>query len=124
MDRLFSSNHPRIAFSSMLSVFCMTAGILPPTRRVESSAYRKRSQFTLVIMSLTYMLKSSGPKMEPCGTPHVMFPAVDNLPFILTTCFLPARYDLNHDPTESSIPMAFFSQDSVIDRVEIFLEIY
>ena len=39
MDNLFSSNHPRIAFSSLLSVFCMTAGFLPLTRRVESSAY-------------------------------------------------------------------------------------
>ena len=38
MDNLFSSNHPRIAFSSMLSVFCMTAGFLPLTSRVESSA--------------------------------------------------------------------------------------
>ena len=91
MDNLLSSNHPRIGFSSMLSVFCMTAGFLPLTRRVESSAYRNRSQFTLVIMSLTYMLKSSGPKMEPCGTPHIMFPAVYNIPFILTTCFLTVR---------------------------------
>ena len=28
MDNLLSSNHPRIAFSSMLSVFCMTAGFI------------------------------------------------------------------------------------------------
>ena len=50
------------------------------------------AQFTLVIISLTYLMQSSGPKIEPCGrpTPHVMFPAVDTLSFFLTTCFLPA----------------------------------
>ena len=95
MDSLFSYNHPLIAFSSMLCVFCMSVGFLPLTSRIESSAvYRKISQLILVIISLTYILKSIGPNMEPCGTPHVMFRAVDALPFTLTTCFLPVRYDL------------------------------
>ena len=102
MDSVLSSNHPRIAFSSMLSVLCMSVGFLPLTSRVESSAYRKISQFTLVIISLTYILKSIGPNMEPCGTPHVMFPAVDALPFTLTTW--PCQIGLEPRPCGIVIP--------------------
>ena len=38
--------------------------------RQESSAYKNSSHFTDWGISLTYKRKSSGPRMDPCGTPH------------------------------------------------------
>ena len=34
----------------------------------------KSSIFDVYVISLTYNIKRSGPSIEPCGTPHVIFP--------------------------------------------------
>ena len=39
------------------------------------------------------MLKSIGPKMEPCGTPSIISNHLLKLLFILTLCFLFDKYE-------------------------------
>ena len=41
--------------------------------KVVSSANNKAKNFEESCRSLIYKIKSRGPKMEPCGTPNVMF---------------------------------------------------
>ena len=73
----------------------------------ESSAYKRRSQSTARGISLTYKRKISGPREEPCGTPH------DNLPgneysfptFTKKVRFV--RYDFSQKIAESAKPMCF-----------------
>ena len=47
--------------------------------------------------SLINRRKSSGPKIEPCGTPLIMTLSSDKVLFKDTFCFLSFKYDWNHD---------------------------
>ena len=53
-----------------------------------SSAYREMLHSISVVMSLMYMRKSKGPKIEPCGTPAEMRYMSDDWPSIVTRIFL------------------------------------
>ena len=46
--------------------------------------------------SLILNKNRSGPRMEPCGTPHVSKPSSEKTPSSNTKNFLFERYDLNH----------------------------
>ena len=64
--------------------------------RLVSSTYNKSSLSTAYGMSLIYFKKSSGPKIESCGTPHVT-DALSEFAFsMLTINFLFERYDVHH----------------------------
>ena len=65
--------------------------------RLVASAYRIASKCgDVVYMTLMYMMKSSGPNMEPWGTPVSMLAREDVTLFIWVYCFLFSKYDLNH----------------------------
>ena len=64
--------------------------------RLVSLAYNKSSLSTAYGMSLMYFKKSSGPKIEPCGTPHIT-DALSEFAFsMLIINFLFERYDVHH----------------------------
>lgn len=46
--------------------------------------------------SLMYVPNGNGPKTDPCGTPMSLEQRLDLIPFTLTHCCLPSKYDLNH----------------------------
>lgn len=52
-------------------------------------------------------MKNKDTRMEPCGTPIVMFRGFDNIPFQPTHCFLLQRYNVNHKREFSQILKAF-----------------
>ena len=59
-------------------------------------------QLTADSMSLTYIKKSKGPGMEPCGTPQGTSPGLEKVPFISTDWVLFIKYESNHE-TEISL---------------------
>ena len=75
--------------------------------KVVSSANNKAKNFEESCRSLIYKIKSRGPKMEPCGTPNVMFSSGLELLFIVTNCFRSVRYDLNQLISVSARPYFF-----------------
>jgi hypothetical protein len=56
--------------------------------REVSSANKWMSLSMFVVISLMKIKKSSGPRMDPWGTPAVVFFHVDDWPFITTLIFL------------------------------------
>ena len=51
-----------------------------------SSAYSQELQLMLSIMSSMYKLKSTGPNMQPCGTPKLLTWVDEVLSSICTYC--------------------------------------
>ena len=67
------------------------------TSKVVSSANNKAKNFEESCRSLIYKIKSRGPKMEPCGTPNVMFSSVQHVyvyPIILCILLSCVSYNL------------------------------
>jgi hypothetical protein len=59
--------------SSLLIISEILVSVLTGAKRVVSSANRiKSKKFVELCISLMYMMKSKGPKIEPCGTPVVI----------------------------------------------------
>ena len=56
-------------------------------------------------MSFIYMIKRSGPSLEPCGTPALTSRKLDFSPSTITHCFLFDRYDLNKSKKLPSTPI-------------------
>ena len=62
-----------------------------------SSAYRFEAvSLKTCGRSLIYIRKMSGPRIEPCGTPHVIKPSSEKTPSSNTKHFLFERYDLSY----------------------------
>ena len=59
---------------------------LPETKRAESSAYKSSLQRTAVLISLIYIRNNNGPRIEPCGTPHVTVIGLEIASPISTDC--------------------------------------
>ena len=61
--------------------------------------------------SCTYRRKSRGPRIDPWGTPHVIFRGDERCPCTQHNCSLSVRYDLNHLQEGSPTPYSasFFS---------------
>ena len=70
-------NHSLIHDNSLLSCISISFKFLPGIKRAESSAYNKSLHCTAVSISLTYIKKCNGPRIDPCGTPHVMLSSSD-----------------------------------------------
>ena len=81
-ESLLSISQLLKAQSSFPSVSCMTLMSFPETNKAESSAYKMSLHFTADSMSLTYIRKSNGPRMEPCGTPQGTILGLEKVPFI------------------------------------------
>ena len=72
---LLSTNHSKMFVKSpfiYLFFFSISTTSFHWKTRQESSAYRNRFDLTALDMSFTYMRNSKGPRMDPCGTPHVI----------------------------------------------------
>ena len=65
--------------------------------KVKSSAYITSSVFDKNKgMSLIYNIKNNGPRIDPWGTPDIIFIHIDNDFCIHTFCDLDSRYEVNH----------------------------
>ena len=79
-DSLFSFNQFITLLSSLLISKLALCGVKCSLLKysVVSSAYKRYCNLSLeLIISLTYMLKSSGPRIEPCGIPVVIMARSD-----------------------------------------------
>ena len=65
----------------------------PKVRSVVSSAHIKISDSMSFSMSFMYTIKSSGPNLEPCGTPDVTCLTSDFTLSTTVTCRRLDRYD-------------------------------
>ena len=54
--------------------------------------------------SFTYIKNNNGPKMDPCGTPHVIRTGWDKVPLKETYCNQSVKYCLNHNNGKARIP--------------------
>ena len=70
-----------------------------------SSVYGNRSQSTTCGISSIYRKKNKGPRMDPCGTPHLNSAVVENVSWTFTWNFLLRRYDLNQSITSFENPV-------------------
>ena len=58
---------------------------------VSSANNIKSSTFEVYVISFTYNIKRRGPSIEPCGTPHVIFPGSEVQLLNVTNCVLLLR---------------------------------
>ena len=75
---LLHRSHSFSEESSVFSVSIRSSRLWPWATTHVSSAYNilnRRSE--TFHMSFTYIIKSNGPKIDPCGTPQVMFNVLD-----------------------------------------------
>ena len=82
--------------------------------RQESSAYSTRSDDTACFISLTYIRKSKGPRIEPCDTPHEIFEMLEYLFSLLAKNVRSVRYEWNQFTVSSQKPIAFNFSDSIL----------
>ena len=75
--RLLSTNHSQMLVRSPFNFFSISLTYFPWKTRQESSAQRNIFDFIAWGTPLTSMRKSKGPKMETCGTTHVIFEEFD-----------------------------------------------
>ena len=62
-------------------------GSLAVLKSEVSSAKSFMSHLIFAVKSLMYTRKKRGPRIEPCGTPAVIEPHSDALPFKTVRCF-------------------------------------
>ena len=95
---LFSSHQLDISCRSLFSFSSISCRFFPQALMVEPSAYMSTLHIVLVLMSMSFIntIKSSGPRIEPCGTPVVISDCSDCLPLNKTNCLRSDSYDENH----------------------------
>ena len=98
-SQIFRNSILAIAINSLIFV-CVNSSVV-------SSANSKERNFEDKRRSLMYKINSEGPKIEPCGTPNVMFYSGLELLFIVKNCFRSVKYDLNHINSVSARPYFF-----------------
>ena len=69
---LLSENHSQVLVKSPFNVFLISLTIFPWETKQESSAYRNIFNFRAWGMSLTSLRNSKCPRMDTCGTTHVI----------------------------------------------------
>ena len=84
----------------------MTLMSFPETNKAESSAYKMSLHFTADSMSLTYIRKSYGPRMEPCGTLQGTILGLEKVPFISTFWVRFVKYESNQETETLLSPKA------------------
>ena len=75
--------------------------------RVVSSANNNERNLEDKGRSFMYKINNKGPKIEPCGTPSVMFNRGLELLFMLRNCLRSVKYELNHVSSVSARPYIF-----------------
>ena len=70
-------------------------GVIPKTKRAESSAFKRSLQRTAVEISLKYIRNNKGPIIEPCGSLHVTVIGFDKVSLHSTDCCRSHKYDLH-----------------------------
>ena len=77
-DNLLQYNHFWIFDKSLLIVTHIDSASLPDINRLVSSADNTdQKAFDTTATSLTYNKNNSGPSIDPCGTPQVVYSLVD-----------------------------------------------
>ena len=77
-DNLLQYNHFWSFDKSLLIVTHIDSAPLPDIKRLVSSANNTdQKAFDTIAMSLTYNENNSGPSIDHCGTPQVMYSLVD-----------------------------------------------
>ena len=71
-----------------------------------------------------YDVKSSGPKTDPCGTPHLRVFGNEQVPLILINWCLDVKYDFNHAKTRSDSPFLARRRSSKIVRSIVSKALY
>ena len=88
-DNLLHCNHSWTLVNSSLITVAIFCGFFPVKNILVSSANNiDMLAPDTVDKSLTYIKKSNGPSIEPCGTPQLIFSVLDLLPLYVTYCFL------------------------------------
>ena len=84
----------------------------PETNKAESFAYKMSLHFPANSMSLTYIRKSNGSRMEPYGTPHSIILGLEKVPFIYTFWVRFVKYE-SYQETEMLLgPKAWSLSDN------------
>ena len=84
MLSLLSRNYSRSLLKSLFKCFLISVTRLCWKIRQESSSYSNRSEDTACLISLTYIRKSKGPRIDPWGTSHEYFEMLEYLFSMLT----------------------------------------
>ena len=91
-----SRHHSQKFFKSASRRLHIEGTLGPEVYRVASSANSSKIQYLMCCgKSLIYIIKSNGPKTEPCGTPARISLLLDSLLEILTCWCLFDKYDVN-----------------------------
>ena len=116
MLSLLSTNDSQMFVKSPFNCFSISIRSFPWKTSQDSSAYRNRFDLTDCGMSFTYMRDSNGPRMDPCGTPHVILDGSEQQfsKFTLNNRLEIERYDLNQPMVwfEKPIALNFFNSIS------------
>ena len=96
-ESLLSTSQLLKAQISFPSVSWMTLTSFPETNKAESSANKMSLHYTADSMSVTYIRKSNGPRMEPCGTPQGTILGLEKVLFISTFWVRFVKYESNQE---------------------------
>ena len=92
IDSLLALNQLFTACNSSFTIFTLLFISLCEYKIMVSSANKIKSRiFDVYAISLTYNMKSSGPSMEPCGTPQMTFCGSEVQSLNATYCVLLER---------------------------------
>ena len=92
IDNLLALNQLFTSCNSSFTIFILLFMSLCEYKIVVSSANKIKSRiFDVYVISLTYNIKSSGPSMEPCGTPQMIFSGFEVQLLKPTYCVLLVR---------------------------------
>ena len=104
-ESLFARSQSYNNYNSLFMVFLITSGSLWEKSRLVSSAKWWTIHFlSALCMSLMYIRKSRGPRIDPCGTPQFISRYFDSKPLDFVHCFLLVKYERNHSSEGPLIP--------------------
>ena len=92
MLSLLSRNHSHSLLKSLFKCFSILVACLRWKTRQDSSAYSYRSEDTACFISLTYIRKSKGPRIDPWGRPHEIF---EMLEYLFSMLKMPDQSNMN-----------------------------
>ena len=83
-ESLFAANQAESLLSSLFKILFKVTGSFSEINKLVSSANKMDSRREASQRSLTYMIKSRGPRIEPCGTPQRITSGSDPWPLYST----------------------------------------
>ena len=114
MLSLLKRNHSHKLLKSLFKCFSISVTCLCWKIRQESSAYSNRSEDTACFISLTYIRKSKGPRIDPWGTPHKIFEMLECLFSMLTKNARSVKYEWNQFTVSLQKPIALNFSISIL----------